>query len=76
MKDEHFSGLTARFSLESVDNVQATLTLTATVSFWKQAAEKIKDMDGYGAWQIRAAIRELIAQSEKHFYHRVPAAHE
>lgn len=70
MKDEHFTGLTARFTLDSVDNVNATITLTASVGFWKQAAEKFKKVDGYGAWQINAAICGCIDQAERHFYHR------
>lgn len=76
MKDEHFSGLTARFKLDKVDDLPATITLTASVSFWKEAADKLKDVDGYGAWQIKAAIRELVRQAEEHFYHRIPGAHE
>lgn len=70
MKDQHFSGLTARFKLETVDNVPATVSLTATVSFWKVAAEALEG-DSFGAWQVRAAIREVISQAEKNFYHRL-----
>jgi hypothetical protein len=76
MKDEYFSGLTARFKLDSVDSINATITLTASVAFWKEASEKFKDVDGYGAWQIKAAIKECVQQAEKHFYHRVEAPHE
>lgn len=70
MKDQHFSGLTARFKLDSVDNTPATVSLTATVSFWKEAAKALEG-EGFGAWQVRAAIREVISQAEASFYHRL-----
>lgn len=71
MKDQHFSGLTARFKLDKVDDVPATVTLTASVSFWKEAAQALQG-DNYGAWQVRAAIREVIDQAQASFYHRIP----
>lgn len=70
MKDQYFSGLTARFKLDSVDNTPATVSLTATVSFWKEAAKALEG-GGFGAWQVRAAIREVISQAEASFYHRI-----
>lgn len=72
MKDQFFSGLTARFNLESVDNVPATVSLTASVSFWKEAAKALEG-EGFGAWQVRAAIRDVISQAEASFYHRLPS---
>lgn len=77
MKDQHFAGLTARFKLSSVDDVQATVSLTASVSFWKEAAKALETgSDAYGAWQVRAAIREVISQAEASFYHRLPGDEE
>ena len=70
MKDEHYSGLTARFQLDSVDDVPATVTLTASVRFWKDAASALQGR-GYGAWQVQAAIREVVRQAEASFYHRI-----
>lgn len=70
MKDQQLSGLTSRFRLNSVDDVQATITLTASVSFWKEAAEHIQG-EGFGAWQVKAAIKELVRQAEASFYHRI-----
>ncbi len=76
MKDGHFSGLTAGFKLEKIDDVPATLTLTASVSFWREASARLAQADGYGAWQIKAAVNELVRQAEESFYHRVPGDHE
>ena len=70
MKDGHWSGLTARFRLDEVDNVPATVTLTANLSFWKEAARTLGGA-GFGAWQVRAAIREVIKKAEAEFYHRI-----
>lgn len=70
MKDEHWSGLTARFKLASVDNVQATVSLTANVGFWKEAARALEG-ESFGAWQVRAAIRSVIEKAEAEFYDRV-----
>lgn len=72
MKDQFFSGLTARFKLDSVNDVPATISLTASVSFWKEAAKALQG-DGFGAWQVRAAIRDIVDQAEKSFYHRIEA---
>lgn len=72
MKDQHFSGLTARCQLnqKDVDGVKATVTLTATVNFWRDAYKAIEG-DAYGAWQVKAAIRSVIEQAEQTFYHRI-----
>lgn len=76
MDDKELSGLTARFALGDIDTVQATVTLTASVSFWKEAAKGLDaGTDGYGAWQVKAAIKDIIRQAEQTFYKRVePAA--
>lgn len=73
MKDQHWSGLTARFKLDAVDDVPATVSLTASVRFWKEAAQALSG-DGFGAWQVRAAIREVVSQAEASFYHRTPGS--
>ena len=70
MKDEQLSGLTARFNLASVDSVQATVSLTASVAFWKEAAKNLQG-EGYGAWQVKGAIRSVIDQAEQTFYRRI-----
>lgn len=70
MKDQNWSGLTARFNLASVDDVAATVTMTANVAFWREAAKALQG-DGFGAWQVKAAIREVIKQAEESFYHRI-----
>jgi hypothetical protein len=72
MKDQHFTGLTARFKLDKVEDVPATVSLTASLRFWKEAAQALSG-DGYGAWQVRAAIREVIDQANASFYHRIEA---
>lgn len=72
MKDEHFAGLTARFKLDSADDVQATVSMTANVRFWKDAAKALQaGGDGYGAWQVKAAIRAVVNQAEQSFYERI-----
>ncbi len=76
MKDEYFSGLTARFKLDKIEDIPATLTLTANVSFWKEASKRLANTDGFGVWQIKAAINSLVRQAEESFYHRVPGDHE
>lgn len=70
MKDQQFPGLTVGLKLASVDDVRATVTLTAPLSFWKEASQNLSG-DAYGAWQVNAAIREVIRQAEQHFSHRV-----
>lgn len=70
MKDQYWSGLTARLKLESVDDVNATISLTASVGFWKGAANALTG-DGFGAWQVRAAIRDVVQQAEHSFYARI-----
>ena len=72
MNDEHLSGLTARFQLGRIDNVEATVTLSASVAFWREAIQSLeKGTDGFGAWQIKAAIRSVVRQAEDSFYERV-----
>lgn len=72
MKDEQLTGLTARFTLDKVDDVEATVTLTASMRFWKEAANSLAaGKDGYGAWQVRAAINAVIRQAEQTFYERI-----
>lgn len=70
MKDSHWSGLTCRFRLASVDGVPATITLTANVAFWKEAAASLRG-DDFGAWQVRAAIAEVVRKAEAEFYERI-----
>jgi hypothetical protein len=73
MEEKHFTGLTARFKLDSVDHVNATVSLSASVGFWKQAAAALAaSAGGYGAWQVVAAINEVVRQAEESFYHRIP----
>lgn len=62
VNEKYLSGVTARFQLEGVDDMQATLHVTMTIGSWKQVREALKD-DRFGAWQLKAMIRDLISSA-------------
>lgn len=61
MKDAHYSGLTAKFSLGKTDNLPGTLTVTMMISRWREVYESLSS-EAYAQWPLKAAIRDLIAQ--------------
>ena len=71
---DRFPGITARFALDNVDAVDATLQLTARMSFWREALANLQkgQPDAYGAWQILGAIRLVIEKAQKDYYERLP----
>ncbi len=78
MKDHQSPGLTARFKLGKVDDVEATVTLTGRLAFFREAADALSkgQASAYGAWQVIAALRSVVSQAEQTFYDRIPGEEE
>lgn len=66
-------GVTGRFQLEGVDDMQATLKITMSLGMWK-AIHEAMGKDGscpYGVWQLQSMIRDLIASASASAYARI-----
>lgn len=55
----------AKFCLENPETVRATLSLTMTLSEWKQLQKQLGQ--AWPSWELSAAITDMISTAQKHF---------
>ncbi len=65
-------GVTGRFQLEGVNDMQATLKVTMSLAMWKTVQAALEKEDQYGVWQFKAMIRDLITSASASAYARIP----
>lgn len=65
------SGVSGRFQLEGVDDMQATLQVTMSLGMWKTVQDALAKEDKYGVWQLKSMIRDLIASASAAAYARI-----
>lgn len=69
------SGVTGRFQLEGVDDMQATLQVTMSLSTWRTVRDALdREEHRYGVWQLKAMIRDLIDSASASAYARIAKA--
>lgn len=54
------------FELLKPDEMEATLTVTATVKDWKQLRDQL--VDRYPSWQLSSIVADLVHQAELKFF--------
>lgn len=70
--EKFLSGVTGRFQLEAADSVNATLQITTSLGTWKAIDKALASAgDQFGMWQLKAMVRDLIAQASAHAYARI-----
>jgi hypothetical protein len=66
VKASSYLGVRAEFALASLDEVNATLTITLPIKRWREIAKSLSTED-YAQWPLREVIVDLITQAQQHF---------
>lgn len=56
------------FKLGHVENVEATLAITMTVSDWRALYETLKKAPKYPDWKVGYMVRDLLNQADQTLY--------
>ena len=57
----------ATYQLNRTDQIEATMTITMTVSEWKDLAAQQKDRE-WPSWRFAGAIQDMIRKAEEKFW--------
>jgi hypothetical protein len=61
----------ANFSLDNIDDIKATLTVTMTVGEWREVLKSVEGPGGVTPWPrsiLTGAVRDILLKVERHFF--------